>query len=366
MAKAIKFDPTPRPVRIDRVFLDLENPRHEPYNTQADAIEYLCRKENVIQLARDIVKLGLNPLEMFALIPSKNAPNSYIATEGNRRMCAIKLLHDSDLAPPDLRKEFEQLAGAWTTKIVSILGVVFASRDEVAIWLERTHGGEQGGVGRRRWNAEQKTRHIGDKRNETAQAVLDYAESKGLISAKQREGKLTTVQRFTGNSTFREAIGIENVGPDGINLTRPEEDVDLLLGRFLRDLDIGKDGPVTSRKNSDQVKAYARDLSNIPGQQGTRVAPTPAVKPLPKSHRAKAPKRPAKPNRIQFEQTIYDKLFMLGSYKLQRLYYSICDISLQEHTPLLTVGVWSFLESLTGLAGRDENTDFYGFFSNQR
>jgi hypothetical protein len=36
---------------------------------------------------------------------------------------------------------------------------------------------------------------------------------------------------------------------------------------------------------------------------------------------------------------------------------------LKEHAPLLTIGVWAFVESLTALAGRNQNTDFVSFFN---
>ncbi len=39
---------------------------------------------------------------------------------------------------------------------------------------------------------------------------------------------------------------------------------------------------------------------------------------------------------------------------------------LQENTPLLAVGVWSFFETLTAQAGRNPNTDFHGFLSQAR
>ena len=43
----------PKPKRIeqeiplDRIFLHHENPRHEPYETQAQVIEWLCSNEEV-------------------------------------------------------------------------------------------------------------------------------------------------------------------------------------------------------------------------------------------------------------------------------------------------------------------------------
>ena len=60
-------------IDVDRVFLDLSNPRHEPYADEDEAIEYLCREEQVLPLARDIVSNGLNPL---GHIPIKGIPKS--------------------------------------------------------------------------------------------------------------------------------------------------------------------------------------------------------------------------------------------------------------------------------------------------
>jgi hypothetical protein len=37
-----------------------------------------------------------------------------------------------------------------------------------------------------------------------------------------------------------------------------------------------------------------------------------------------------------------------------------------EHAPLLTIGVWAFVESLSARAGRGADTDFLAFFSKQR
>ncbi|PMU33447.1 hypothetical protein C1Y12_29060, partial [Pseudomonas sp. FW305-47B] len=134
-----------------------------------------CKEEAVYQLARDIAKHGLNPLERFALIPRKGKGNgaatSYIMAEGNRRLCAIKLLADPELAPAEQRKAFEKLAEKWTP-ITAVPGAEFADASDARIWIERMHGGEQGGIGPRTWNAEQKERWSGGAKNRSAQAFL--------------------------------------------------------------------------------------------------------------------------------------------------------------------------------------------------
>ena len=224
---------------VDRIFLDLANPRHEPYETEAEVIEYLCHEEYVYELAKDICNIGLNPLEIFAVIPSDSAgsrsPKSYVVAEGNRRMCALKLLNDPDLAPAKFRKDFEKLAEK-APIIDEVLGVVFADKSKVDVWLDRIHGGVQGGIGRKPWNPEQKTRHIGDKKNLLAQAVLDYAEDKDFISPEQRRGKLTTAQRYLSNLLLRESLGIDSSNLEDISRNRPEGDFDSLLKRFVSDL----------------------------------------------------------------------------------------------------------------------------------
>ena len=149
-------------IDIDRVFLDLENPRHEPYEQEQEAIDYLCRREDVLALARDIVKNGLSPLELFALIRDGDG---FVVAEGNRRLCAIKLLRDADLArQPKLRQRFRNAAKGWDS-IAEIPAIVFESRQDVRLWLDRIHAGYSGGRGRRQWDAEQKARNTGYSKN---------------------------------------------------------------------------------------------------------------------------------------------------------------------------------------------------------
>jgi hypothetical protein len=238
-------------VPVSRIFLSLDNPRHIPFDNETKVIEHLCAKEDVYSLARDIHRHGLNPLEKFALIPITSAPKSrgepnYFVAEGNRRLCALKLLNDPELAPAQLRKSFSALAETWAA-IKTIPGVLFKNKDDVNLWLERIHSGPQGGIGRKEWNAEQKTRFHGENKNRATQAILDYAQQQKMLTEAERHGKLTTAQRFISNEFFREILGVDQSDPENIGRTRPGRDFDLILKKFIRDLVAGKD--VTSRMN---------------------------------------------------------------------------------------------------------------------
>ncbi len=62
-------------------------------------------------------------------------------------MCAIKLLNDPDLAPTKLRKDFLKLAEGSAHTFSEVPAIIFKDGTEVDVWLERIHGGPQGGIG---------------------------------------------------------------------------------------------------------------------------------------------------------------------------------------------------------------------------
>lgn len=348
-------------VDVARVFLDQANPRHEPFEDQDEVIAYLCDHELVLPIAKDIAKHGLNPLELFALLPDGN--DTYFAAEGNRRLCAIKLLNDPDLAPANLRSEFVKAAKDWD-EITEVFAVVFKERDDVRLWLDRIHAGQNDGRGRKQWKAEQKARNSGYTKNDLALAILDSAEETGLITSEERKGRLSTVQRYTGNPIFRDALGLE-LGPDGEPTTDlSENDFKALFGKFIRDVAEKK---ATTRDNTKAITEYAHGLRSTDGLDGTRGDRRNIEPPKAATTRKKGKKtaKPTTPTKIAPSDNLQAALKEIPSYKLEQLYFSLCSLSLSSHTPLLTVGAWSFLETLTAVCGRRSGTDFHSYLSAQ-
>ncbi|MDE3169795.1 MAG: hypothetical protein KGL75_06605 [Acidobacteriota bacterium] len=360
-------------VAVGRIFLNLGNPRHEEFATEAEAIEYLCNHEQIHALARDIARHGLSPLDRFALVPiegqsrKSSASTNYYSAEGNRRLCALKLLNDPDLAPANLRSSFQKLAKEWTP-ITQVAGVAFDSMDAVKLWIDRIHSGLQGGIGRKDWNAEQKQRASGGNKNKAAQVLLDYAEEQKFITPTERKGKLTTVQRFVGNDVFREILGLDQNNPDEVGRTRPKAEFDILVKRFIRDL-VGKKA-VNSRMNKKEIIEYARPLNSVGGVTTTRIEPEAlwvdggAAKG--KKSRKRHPTKPTKAKHVTYEHEIFDALKAWGNEKLQSLYYSICSVELEHHTPLVCIGAWAFFETLTACTGRPANVSFEAFLNKNK
>ncbi|RWN64390.1 MAG: hypothetical protein EOR99_26515 [Mesorhizobium sp.] len=362
----------PDSIEVDRIYLYEENPRHEPMDSQDEIIEYLCTDEQVFNLARSISEAGPNPLQLVGLVQvpgsgKASTKKTYQVWEGNRRLCAIKLLNDPDLAPPHLRRDFSRLASTSAhLPIKKLNAVIFNDQDDLKFWMGVIHDGAQGGVGQLDWDAQQKARHFGTSRNRVALSVLDAAESLGFISKDERQGKLTTVQRFMNSSVVKEALGIDASNPDDLTYNRPLEDVKKQLSRFFDDLKEGQ--KVTSRMNRAQADAYGRRLAANSDITGERTEPialktiTPAVV---KSRRKTQPKKPRPATHLEYDKHLAKALEDHANSKLEALYYSICAVHI-EHALLLTIGVWAFVESLAALAGKHADTDFIAFYSNQR
>ena len=83
-----------------RLHLDRENPRHDPVDSEEEAIAKLYEEEKIEALAKDIVTHGaMSPFDGIGVVEMSDNPGHFIAVEGNRRLCALILLNDPDRAP---------------------------------------------------------------------------------------------------------------------------------------------------------------------------------------------------------------------------------------------------------------------------
>lgn len=125
-------------VELKLLTLDIINPRFVvPVNpTQFDIIKYLLQYEEVAQLADGIVNSeGLLPGER-PIVCRENG--QYIVLEGNRRICACKLLSDRSLIP----KEFDYIKTAdknLINKLKNIYVDIVDDRESVQSTLYNRH-----------------------------------------------------------------------------------------------------------------------------------------------------------------------------------------------------------------------------------
>jgi len=93
------------------IALDRDNPRInvEVGDKESDIIRKLILYEEVEDLARKIMKTGLLPGERIIVVQENG---QWVVLEGNRRICACKLLLSERLVPPELRKTFPKITTA--------------------------------------------------------------------------------------------------------------------------------------------------------------------------------------------------------------------------------------------------------------
>ena len=354
-------------IDISRILLDRENPRHDSLESDQKVIETLCKSEKIANLAKDIANNGLSPVGAFCVmkLDPTDPQSMYVAKDGNRRLCALKLLTDPELAPTSNRKMYETLAEKWTP-ITQVRCWVSDNQNDIKHWLKRIHGGEENGIGQRTWSARQKARHSGTESKEhLALEFLEWGVARSLIAEEESNRKITTVSRFIANSILRKALGLD-VG-DNNELTTFKEDgeLDLLAKKFFSDL-VQPQPKVNSRANTSDIERYAREeLDRIAGLTTKTVN----SRPLSKITRAKQKKNPTTPQRkspllrIKPSEEIINALNELDNQKLKSLYNSICTVPLKDNVPLLTVGVWSLLESLASLSGRTDGASFVTYLT---
>ena len=243
------------------IYLDSENPRHNPIYDQPSIIEHLLKDERVKNLARHIATHGVNPLDSIGVI--KDEEGNYVVVEGNRRLCSLLLLNDPEKAPSGEVPYFKRLSESSASIPVSINCVLFDNLEEANVWMGVRHNGEQDGIGIRNWDSKQKTRHNGrvNKRdqNALALALIEYAVKKNILHHDQTDRIITTAARYVGNPFIRETFGIVSPRSESdVKINVSCSDFDKVLERFCADL--VENTVVHSRTNKDDWVAYGRLL----------------------------------------------------------------------------------------------------------
>ena len=110
-------------VNVSDLLLDVENPRFASSTLvnnvgkapdQNDVIKHLLKYADIISLASNIERTCcLHGSEIVTCYP--NQDGELIVAEGNRRICACKLLLDRELIPDDYKKSFPEASSesAW-------------------------------------------------------------------------------------------------------------------------------------------------------------------------------------------------------------------------------------------------------------
>ena len=121
-------------VQVTSLQLDPQNPRIPPTPTaltQRELVAELVAHDYVYDLAKDIAEKGYWPLESLIGLEDEDERKTWVL-EGNRRLAALKLLIQPELAPEKYQRRFRNLSADIDTEKLKKVRVLFAPTREAA------------------------------------------------------------------------------------------------------------------------------------------------------------------------------------------------------------------------------------------
>lgn len=268
-------------IAVSQLLVDMENPRLDnPQPNQLESIRTLVnsQKSKMINLSRDILENGLNPSEAMIVMPLNGDNQRYLVLEGNRRLCALKILENPDIAldlfSSTAQKQVKEMSSAYqTSPLADITCVIVSSRDDARHWIELRHGGEQDGAGTVRWGAAEKARfrqRFGQK--EIHLQVLDFLEEQGVLSPVDRQlVPVTSMKRVVEDRHTRDQLGYD-VKDGELVVSGDFQNMIGVLARVASDLSSGHVRTKDIYHKDDRVSYIDRLLEEVERNQ-SKVAP---------------------------------------------------------------------------------------------
>jgi len=175
---------------------DPENPRL-PQNidghNEIDVISYLIDEANIPELMMSIGEQGYFDGEPLLVVEREN---HFIVIEGNRRLCALKLLNSNKFAPRATKK-IEEIKKTSQNKPYHIPCQKFSSRDDILSYLGYRHI-----TGVNQWDAIAKARYLD-------QLYTKFKDSESNLSPTQIHQKLAKVIASKSDHVAKLLISLE-------------------------------------------------------------------------------------------------------------------------------------------------------------
>ena len=148
-------------VDVDNLQLDIFNPRLPKSKQGKDGsvvIEYLLLEAATLELMESIGENDFFVGEMLLVVPNDDEVGKYIVIEGNRRLAAVLLLDNPELAKVK-KAAIKEIVGSAKFKPSTLPCLVFNSREEIQKYIGFVHI-----TGKKSWRMLEKARSLYDLR----------------------------------------------------------------------------------------------------------------------------------------------------------------------------------------------------------
>jgi hypothetical protein len=254
-------------------------------SSEREIIGELCSHGRVEPLCRAIADKGYFRNDRLIVVVDDR---KYIVYEGNRRLCALKVLDNPDLAPEGMQKAFRRLAErAQLPKKIAV--EIVPSKFDAEVVMFSKHAGEQFTVG---WDPLQQATFVAAKLDQ-GDSIADLCAAYGLSREEVINGRAavdvyrlarlatlssaardlvddpakfpysTVFERLFRPKKSREALGAE-ISENGLTINSTEEKFLPVIGRILDDAASDK---INTRKLNTEAEqtAYVKSLRFSPG-----------------------------------------------------------------------------------------------------
>jgi hypothetical protein len=249
----------PQTISVGNLLLDVSNFRIVKQDSQKQAREAIIAEQGkkLVNLAKDIIAVGLNPFDLPLVIDAADGNGNFIVIEGNRRLTAIKLMLNPELAEgTQLLASFKKLNKEHADAIPQVMDCVIAlNREAGQVWIDRKHKSGLEGAGTEPWSAMSKAR--ADAYHNIPRPDLDAVNF--VLSLPELDEKLrkflqgsqfnvTTLKRLVEATDVQEAIGFTLQGGQIIS----DQEKNRIKGIFTEIVTIIADGKQDGKKFTER------------------------------------------------------------------------------------------------------------------
>ena len=262
--------------------LDSKNPRlgrRRQSMSQQEIIQYLFEHDKAYDVAESIALLEYYPTEFLLAVVEHG---KYVVVEGNRRLAALKGLHNPDLLEPPLRSKLQELRNRMNDPgILSAVPIVVAANRRAT---DKTVTGRHRGQAIKQWQAGDRAAFITEKLEEgytvdelrdelnfssshiqkakQTKAIRDISQSLPIVEEKaklalsaERPAIYSTVDRVFDSSFARSKLFIEPDLEEGFVMRTSKPEVQKAMVKLITDIASGNE---TSRtlNNEEAIKEY--------------------------------------------------------------------------------------------------------------
>lgn len=278
---------------FDALLLDEENPRLGSAADQPDALERLINLNpthfrNLMVSIRDN---GLDPGDSLYVIDAPE-DGDYIVLDGNRRLSAIMVLHNTSLLDgveitPKVKRSLQNAAKGFDSKTFGdIRCVVFEDRDYANEWIYRRHTGAADGEGRITWGPIEIARFTNNRSvidvltfvgNNANYSEEDWEETRDYIESKQS----SNIERLLDSAAGRTHMGLSmEKAEDGEIIPTTTRNPEFLLNVVIKIIEDLRGGDINSRdinKASDIEGYFETFPTDLQPDPATDIPATPVA-----------------------------------------------------------------------------------------